>query len=487
MANSEANVVGETVSEADGAHRFETLRVRHAAQARAAVAPALERLRWPADALKRERNARLRALIAHAKRHSPWHARRLAHVDPQAVTDDDLPGLPTMTKHDLMSNFDEIVTDRRLSLALANDHLSTLNEGSRYLLDDYRVVATSGSSGHRGVFVYDWDGWIECYVNVQRYALAYAAAAGMKPGAGQGGYVIAHIAASQSTHMTYALAETFRTPEFQFLQFPVTSPMEDIVQGLNRAQPLVLQGYASMLGLLAREAEQGRLNIKPGLLISIAEPLLPNMRELLLRAFPGISLQNWWATTETSGLGMSCGAGPWLHLSDDTLIVELVDARGVPVQPGQTADKIYVTNLFNKGTPLIRYEISDQPTLLQGPCPCGSAHRRVADLQGRREETFVYENERSRSIAVHPKVFTSVLFSEAGVLDYRITQTREGVIVEFLPGGPVDCDAVAKRIADALAALGLSEPQVVVRPSAALHRGQSGKLIRHVALSGTCA
>jgi phenylacetate-coenzyme A ligase PaaK-like adenylate-forming protein len=32
--------------------------------------------------------------------------------------------------------------------------------------------------------------------------------------------------------------------------------------------------------------------------------------------------------------------------------------------------------------PLIRYEITDPVTAINGPCACGSAHRRIADIQG---------------------------------------------------------------------------------------------------------
>lgn len=333
--------------------------------------------------------------------------------------------------------------------------------------------------------MYGWDGWMECYATAQRYAFAYALAAGMAASP-QSGFAIAQVAANQATHMTYALTETFRSPQFRFHQFPVTSPLPHIVGGLNAAQPIVLQGYPSMLGLLAQEAAAGRLTIAPRLLIGIGEPLYPSTRERLSRAFPAAPVQNWWGCSETSGLAMSCGAGAGMHLSDDTLIVELVDEKGAPIAPGQTAAKIFVTNLFNRLTPLIRYELSDQPTLLDEPCPCGSAHRRVADLQGRHEENFAYGDDRGERIIVHPKVFTSVLFSEAGILDYQVWQTARGAEIDFLPGeapgDAVDLSAVGERVVHALAALGVPSPEVVLRPRPELDRRHGGKLVRHVPL-----
>ncbi len=66
--------------------------------------------------------------------------------------------LPPMTKTDLMDNFDQIVTDERLSLDLVNAHLQTVSTPS-YLLDRYTAITSGGSSGRRGVFVYDWEAW----------------------------------------------------------------------------------------------------------------------------------------------------------------------------------------------------------------------------------------------------------------------------------------------------------------------------------------
>ena len=93
-----------------------------------------------------------------------------------------------------------------------------------------------------------------------------------------------------------------------------------------------------------------------------------------------------------------------MHLSEDLVIVEPVDEQGRPVAPGDRAAKVYLTNLFNRVLPLIRYEITDEVTILTEPCPCGSAHRCVADIQGRLDDVFVYDGRR-----VHPHVFRSAL------------------------------------------------------------------------------
>src|SRR3954454_7422386 len=54
---------------------------------------------------------RLRDLVARAKADSPFYAERLLAVDPGRV---ELAQLPTLTKTEMMANFDRFLTDRRL-------------------------------------------------------------------------------------------------------------------------------------------------------------------------------------------------------------------------------------------------------------------------------------------------------------------------------------------------------------------------------------
>ncbi len=91
----------------------------------------------------------MRETLAFAKTKSPWHAQRLSRVDTDSFTETDLARLPVMTKADVMSNWDGLVTDRRLTLAGCNaDILAKLESKTKdyYYLDDYLVIATGGSS-----------------------------------------------------------------------------------------------------------------------------------------------------------------------------------------------------------------------------------------------------------------------------------------------------------------------------------------------------
>jgi phenylacetate-CoA ligase len=283
--------------------------------------------------------------------------------------------------------------------------------------------------------------------------------------------------AAHFAHATAAIGRTLSGPQLRFLPFPVTQPIEEIVAGLNQAQPDFLFAYPSVLHVLSFEARAGRLRIAPQVIRCGAEPLLPEIRAAAEQTW-GIPVGNVWGTSEGGGTAVPCGKAR-SHLSEDLLIVEPVDESGRAVLPGQRSAKVYLTNLYNQVLPLIRYEITDEVMILAEPCPCGSAHRCVADIQGRLDDVFVYHGRR-----VHPHVFRSALGRHAGIAEYQVHQTEHGARIAVRCGAPVDLQVLSEEIADALTQLGLASPCVEIEAVDRLHRDPGpAKLKRFVPLS----
>jgi phenylacetate-CoA ligase len=90
--------------------------------------------------------------------------------------------------------------------------------------------------------------------------------------------VLASVAAAHFSHATAAMARTFSGAHLTSIRFPVTLPTEQIVAGLNEAQPDFMLAYPSVRYALAREAMAGRLQIAPRRILAGAEPLLPEIR-----------------------------------------------------------------------------------------------------------------------------------------------------------------------------------------------------------------
>jgi phenylacetate-CoA ligase len=445
---------------------YEELRQRHLADLAALMPEHVQRLRWPAERLAAERRDRLRDLLRVAVASSPWHRERLAGLDPDGIEEADLAGLPPMTKDDLMANWDQVVTDRRLTLDLVERHLAGL-EADAYLFDDVHAVASGGSTGRTGIFVFGWREWACAYAGFLRPTVWDRAVTNELAGVP---LRLAMVGAQHATHMTSALPQTFASPAVEVVRFPVTQPLDRIVAGLNAYQPTALMGYPSMLVLLAAEARAGRLRILPRRITSTSEPLRPEARRALAEAFCA-PVANMYGTSEAGPVGVGCFRGPGIHLCDDLVIVEPVDHAGRPVPAGVRSDKVYLTALANPTLPLIRFELTDQVTVLERPCPCGSAHRLIADVQGRLDDVFTYPGGQ----AVHPNVFGGLLRRDPGIVEYQVRQTPAGAEV-LVVGAPADPAALARGLEAELARLGVPDPAVEVRLVDRLDRQAAGKV-----------
>src|SRR4051794_32896320 len=108
--------------------------------------------RLSAAELARLRQQRLERLLAHAREHSAFWRER---IPAGALA---LDRVPPLDKAEMMARYDELVTDPALR---RDDLLGWIGSRRRdeFYAGRYRVMTTSGSSGHKGLFVYDRAGW----------------------------------------------------------------------------------------------------------------------------------------------------------------------------------------------------------------------------------------------------------------------------------------------------------------------------------------
>jgi phenylacetate-CoA ligase len=443
----------------------------------------LGRLRWDADRLNALQRGRLRALLAHVRQHSAFHARRLRGIDPGRFEVADLARLPVMTKADMMAGFDQLVTDHRVSRAAAERALEATSTEPVPMPGGFLCMATGGSSGQRGIFAYDAAGTAEFATMIFRTriaALAAMASADAAPGEDPAGppaarlqipnSTIAMVGAASAVHGTMFVPSIMAGSPISFVHVPVTLPVPEIVRRLNRLRPDALFGYPSMLARLAAEQQAHRLAIAPKLVNCTAETLLPAYG-LAIRAAFGAPIMNTFATSE--GLTGSSGLNEeFITLGTDGCIVEPVDDCYQPVPAGTPSAKVLVTNLYNHLQPLIRYELGDSFT--RQPDSTEHGHMRVT-VDGRSDAILRYPG----GAEVHPLALRSALLGSPEVLDYQATQTGHGISVNVLLERPADLRALEARLAAALERAGLAGPHVDVHEVTSLPRHpETGKLRR---------
>ncbi len=141
-------------------------------------------------------------------------------------------------------------------------------------------MTTSGSSGRKGLFVYDEPGWQAIMAQFFRYN----AMVGVRPRLPRR-LRIAAIGGASPVHMTRQVSATSSIGVHRVLSLPVTLPVERLVEVLNRFQPEFMNVYPSVGMMLAEEQLAGRLHLSLANMSTSSEMRTPEMTERIVEAF----------------------------------------------------------------------------------------------------------------------------------------------------------------------------------------------------------
>ena len=144
-----------------------------------------------------------------------------------------------------------------------------------------------------------------------------------------------------------------------------------------RRRPTLLFGHAHSLFLLAKFWRRNSLpSHRPRGALSTAMVLHPHERREIETVFQ-CPVFDRYGCEEVSLIASECEAHQGLHLNTDAVWVEVVEDH--PGLPG----KLIVTDLLNRGMPLLRYEVGDRARLSTDACPCGRSYPLLREVSGR--------------------------------------------------------------------------------------------------------
>lgn len=424
----------------------------------------VRRLRWDATRLADERQRRLRELLMHASHRSPFWRDRLAGHDLESFTEADLPSLPVLTRSEMMDQFDYAVTVPGLTLARVREHIEQADV-DRYIDGEYRAIETSGATGAPAVHVYGWDAFVTFVMQGSRWTGRRGEPADA---------VLAQVFSCSPKHESgiFHAFSTFESGGPPSHCFSGTTPVADLVAGIDSAEPRIqaLQGWPSTVRELALEALAGRLSTAPTWVSVAGEVCTPAVRDAVRSAW-SIELSEFWGCSEGT-YAFPCGVGQGMHIADDLVILEPVNADGRAVPYGEPSERVLLTNLYNLDHPLVRYDISDGMTITDELCPCGCAHRRIIGVHGRMDGAFQWDS----GPVVERRVLESTLLSSPGIADFFVEQTGGGIQVSVMPQGAWDQERLRRALIDLLVGRGLRDPEVSVREVGTPGRLWSGKV-----------
>ncbi len=221
------------------------------------------------------------------------------------------------------------------------------------------------------------------------------------------------------------------------------------VEAWERVRPALLTGYVGAVVEVARFVERsGRSLAPPKAVGTTAAPITAAQKQYLGEVF-GAPVYDHYQCIETPMIAGECGERDGLHVFADARLVEILDAEGRPVAPGETGN-VVVTDFRNRVFPLIRYRLGDEARWKPGPCPCGITFPLLAPVRGRVTDVL--------------RLPSGLVVSGDGILEifdpwpdavrqFQIWQAEDhSLTLLCVRGDDPEADAIMRRGADALRA-----------------------------------
>lgn len=374
--------------------------------------------------------------------------------------------LPVITKKDILDNYDQILTDSRLSKEQIETYVKS--KSSELLLGEYGVFSSGGSSGVRCHIPYDEKSMY------MLNALTLLRSGLIKPSVRQR---IAFLGGVNHTNNTKNLERNgFFKKQFQVDTIPLFLRESEVVRRLNSFQPTTIAAYSYMLRNLAVKQLNNELHIRPSRMRCGGTPLSENDRAIILKAFGVLPFENYGAS-EALLIASECNEHQGMHINEDCYCIDFYepfDRDGILHAKG-----ILITNPNNKVFPLIRYKLDDEVMYTEEQCKCGCGFRRILKVEGRENENFFFGQGKVSPIDILNRIYNIVELDECRLvqkeynqLEIRIVFSEKGDSYNSV------AEQIYKAIVDYLNSLTNGESQVKIGFYNELIKDQmSGKLV----------
>jgi phenylacetate-CoA ligase len=328
---------------------------------------AVARTHSPVETVIAFRDQRLKSIVEHAARTSPFYQERfraagIAASDIRSMRD--LASLPILTKREAQEH-----TPRLVSTVIPSR--------------ETRLVHTSGTTGGALRFPVTMNAIQEQWAVWWRYRGWH----GIQKGTWSALFAGRSVVPSRQDRPPFWRVNR---PGRQLLFSGYHMSPENLsayVGELRRRKPPWLHGYPSLLALLAAYLVEsdGDLGYDIRWVTTGAENLLPHQSAVIERALGVKPIQHYGLAEGVANVSQ-CELGR-MHVDEDFAAVEFVPL-------GENGlHQIIGTNLTNPAAPLLRYDTQDVATIREGSsCACGRPGRLVEKVDGRLEDYVVLRN-----------------------------------------------------------------------------------------------
>ena len=382
----------------------------------------LARSQWlSATEIEALQRARLKAALRHAYDTVPYY-RTAWQAAPPVNSLADLRTLPILTKQQVRDAGEAL-----LSTALPRESLIT--------------AKTGGSTGTALKLYFDHD--TQQHRNAA--ALRSDSWAGWEPGQWIGAlWGSPEYPSNLKQHVRNWLRERFEYLDTMRLD---PASMDAFLERMRERPLEALFGHAHSLYILADYVQKSGASVPaPKAIVSTSMMLIASERAVIEAVFR-CKVTDRYGCEEVGLIAAECERHEGLHVNAEHTLVEIVDDDGHPAAPG-VIGRVLVTDLLNKGMPLIRYEVGDLSAWSPVPCSCGRGLKTLTRVVGRQADCLV---RRDGSLVAGVSLVERTLTAIPGIAQLQLVQPSPTEVTAHTVADPAATTAWQAELHSALA------------------------------------
>lgn len=413
------------------------------------VAEYERRFRMSAEGLRRRQLRDLRRILVHAYDTCPFYRRRfdVAGVNPRrAPLPEALYDIPTLARADILANVDDL-----RSTAYDKDRLLTRKTG--------------GTTNVPIPFFQDRD----ASARKEALTIVFRRQLGWEPGMRQAwiwGAAQDLPAKQRPPFQAFKEDMVIRHVERTLLlDAGSLGPAEcdEHIAKLREFQPQVMQGYPTAVDLVARRLLERGETIDIPVVLLTAEPVMPAHRERIAAAM-NANVVTFYGSRENG----------WIAVDHPETKEMLINSAGVFLDTDPETGEVFVTDLLNRGMPLIRYEIGDRATLSDEPARCGDPRPVLASVDGRTADVVVLPS--GKVVPGLVADYRGLVLDPHGLVDVQLVQSEIGVMDVYYVPAPEFREESLRVYIDRMDRIFYNELEWRAHPVERIEPGPNGKI-----------
>jgi phenylacetate-CoA ligase len=332
--------------------------------------------------LEEYQNEKLRKLVKHSFETVPYYRnifdeRKLRPHDINSIND--LYKLPILTKEDIRTNYQDLISSRVSKRNMRYGHTSGTTGTPLNVVYDINVCVVHHAADWRQK---SWGGMDigDNYASIQGRMICPSHQ--NKPPFWRKNYINNQLFMS-SFHLKKEYLQAY-------------------FDKLDKNNIRYIEGYPSTLFTLASYLASTGQKYKMNTVFTSSETLFEFQREIIEEVFQ-TKVFDFYGMAERTTYATECAMHSGHHINTDYGVTEFLDSNDAPVQKGEMG-RIIATSLHNYAFPMIRYQTNDSCSTKVKSCDCGSSFPLMDDVATKNEAIITLPDGRwiSPSVLTHP-------------------------------------------------------------------------------------